>query len=216
MAGGAVAEACRQLSGSVAADRCGIVTGLRTMSSWRTARRAARKRLARFDRRHGAIWYHRPQDLPADVDQVGSKSRGLQDPSRHRHILLCLPRRRRAVDTDTGEVELVDYLIVEDGGELINPMVVDGQMWAGRRRVSAPRSTRRCLRRDGQPLAATLRRLPFTGRDRSARRSSSNTWSFPRPISRFGQKASARVARSARRRRSPTRSTMRWRRSVSR
>ena len=34
--------------------------------------------------------------------------------------------------------------IVEDGGKLINPMVVDGQISAASRRASAPRSTRRC------------------------------------------------------------------------
>jgi carbon-monoxide dehydrogenase large subunit len=46
-------------------------------------------------------------------------------------------------------------VIVEDGGKLVNPMVVDGQILA-QHRASAPRSTRKCVRASGQPLASTL------------------------------------------------------------
>ncbi|MCP6060182.1 molybdopterin-dependent oxidoreductase, partial [Klebsiella pneumoniae] len=36
-----------------------------------------------------------------------------------------------AVDPELGEVEILDYVIVEDGGTLVNPMVVDGQILGG-------------------------------------------------------------------------------------
>jgi carbon-monoxide dehydrogenase large subunit len=36
-----------------------------------------------------------------------------------------------AVDPDLGEVEILDYVIVEDGGVLINPLIVDGQIFGG-------------------------------------------------------------------------------------
>ncbi|MFX4501377.1 molybdopterin cofactor-binding domain-containing protein, partial [Acinetobacter baumannii] len=36
-----------------------------------------------------------------------------------------------AVDPEMGDIELLDYVIVEDGGKLINPMVVDGQIYGG-------------------------------------------------------------------------------------
>jgi carbon-monoxide dehydrogenase large subunit len=35
------------------------------------------------------------------------------------------------VTPDTGEVEILDYVVVEDGGVLVNPMIVDGQIWGG-------------------------------------------------------------------------------------
>jgi CO/xanthine dehydrogenase Mo-binding subunit len=33
-----------------------------------------------------------------------------------------------AVDTETGLVQIQDYVVVEDGGVLVNPMIVDGQI----------------------------------------------------------------------------------------
>ena len=36
-----------------------------------------------------------------------------------------------AVDPDLGEVEILDYVVVEDGGVLVNPLIVDGQIWGG-------------------------------------------------------------------------------------
>ena len=49
-----------------------------------------------------------------------------------------------AVDPELGEVEILDYVIVEDGGVLINPLMVDGQISAASRKGSAPRSMRKC------------------------------------------------------------------------
>ena len=36
-----------------------------------------------------------------------------------------------AVDPDLGEVEILDYVVVEDGGVLVNPLIVDGQIYGG-------------------------------------------------------------------------------------
>lgn len=35
------------------------------------------------------------------------------------------------VDTDTGQVTLLDYLVIEDCGRVVNPMIVDGQVYGG-------------------------------------------------------------------------------------
>lgn len=35
------------------------------------------------------------------------------------------------VDTDTGQVEILDYLVVEDCGRVVNPLIVDGQIHGG-------------------------------------------------------------------------------------
>ena len=36
-----------------------------------------------------------------------------------------------AVDPGTGIVEILDYVVAEDAGTLINPMIVDGQIIGG-------------------------------------------------------------------------------------
>jgi carbon-monoxide dehydrogenase large subunit len=36
-----------------------------------------------------------------------------------------------AVDTETGHIEILDYVIVEDCGTLVNPMIVEGQTLGG-------------------------------------------------------------------------------------
>lgn len=36
-----------------------------------------------------------------------------------------------AVDTETGAVRLLDYVVVEDCGRMVNPMIVDGQVYGG-------------------------------------------------------------------------------------
>src|SRR5579885_3201687 len=81
-------------------------------------------------------------------------------------------------------------------------------------RASAPRSTRRC------PTTPTA--SPWPRRSRTTccrapprcRRSGSSTWRRPRPTPASARRASARAAPSGRPRRSPTRSTTRWRRSA--
>ena len=36
-----------------------------------------------------------------------------------------------AVDPDTGVIEMLDYVVSEDCGTMINPMIVDGQVQGG-------------------------------------------------------------------------------------
>src|SRR5262249_58125867 len=62
-----------------------------------------------------------------------------------------------AVDPGTGLVEILDYVVVEDGGKLINPMIVDGQVQGG-----TAQGIGTCLLEavpvdaNGQPLASTM------------------------------------------------------------
>ena len=48
------------------------------------------------------------------------------------------------VDPETGMVRLIRYIVVHDCGRIINPMIVDGQVWARSRTASARRSTNGC------------------------------------------------------------------------
>jgi len=58
---------------------------------------------------------------------------------------------------ETGLIEILDYVVVEDGGTLINPMIVDGQIRGG-----TAQGIGTCLyeampfSEQGQPLASTM------------------------------------------------------------
>lgn len=77
-------------------------------------------------------WYRRPQDLPKDVDPGGLDVTSGYKPQRDSGTFSYAAHAAVvAVDPDLGTVEILDYVIVEDGGVLINPMVVDGQIFGG-------------------------------------------------------------------------------------
>ena len=62
-----------------------------------------------------------------------------------------------AVDPETGKIELLDYVVAEDCGTMVNPMLVEGQIRGG---VAQGIGTAMCEQipydEHGQPLAATL------------------------------------------------------------
>ncbi len=134
-------------------------------------------------------WYRRPQDLPADVDPSGldvtagykaKRDTGTFSYAAHAAVV--------SVDAETGEVDILDYVIVEDGGVLVNPMIVDGQIYGGLAQglgtalyEEMPYDGR------GQPLASTLSDylLPGPTEMPEVRILHMET---PSPYTRFGQK----------------------------
>ncbi len=103
-------------------------------------------------------WYLQPQNLPADVDIGGldvtagyraARDSGTFTYAAHAAVV--------AVDSQTGIIELLDFVVVEDGGTLVNPMIVDGQIHGG-----AAQGIGTCLYEEipfdaqGQPLASTM------------------------------------------------------------
>jgi carbon-monoxide dehydrogenase large subunit len=106
----------------------------------------------------GRAWYLQPQNLPPDVDTGGldvtagyraDRDSGTFTYATHAAVV--------AVDPETGRIEILDYVVVEDGGTLVNPMIVDGQICGG-----TVQGIGTCLYEEmpfspqGQPLAATL------------------------------------------------------------
>jgi len=62
-----------------------------------------------------------------------------------------------AVDTQLGTVEILQYVVCEDGGVLINPMVVDGQILGGLAQgIGTALYEEMPYDSEGQPLASTL------------------------------------------------------------
>ncbi len=131
MAGGAVAEACDQLAlrlRKIAAkllqcdvDEVRLEAGeLRGPAGSIGIREVAR------------VWYRRPQDLPPDVDPAGLEVTSGYKPVRDSGTFSYATHAALlAVDPYTGEVEILNYVVVEDGGVLVNPMIVDGQIYGG-------------------------------------------------------------------------------------
>ncbi len=74
---------------------------------------------------------------------------------------LRLVRPRLLVDitriAELGQVEILDYVVVEDGGVLVNPMIVDGQIQGGTAQgIGTALYEEMRFDADGQPLASTL------------------------------------------------------------
>src|SRR5579863_7783443 len=77
-------------------------------------------------------WYRRPQDLPPDVDPAGLEATSGYKPKRDSGTFSYAAHAVTvAVDPEIGDIEILDYVIVEDGGVLVNPMIVDGQIYGG-------------------------------------------------------------------------------------
>jgi aerobic carbon-monoxide dehydrogenase large subunit len=157
MAGGAVSVACKEIAKRAAkvgaqllqADpahvtvRGGEVVGPRGSITLREIART---------------WYLKPQNLPHDVDMGGMEATIGYRPnpdtgtfSYATHAALV------AVDPEIGDVEILDYVVVEDGGRLVNPMVVDGQILGGiAQGIGTALYEEMPFDASGQPLASTL------------------------------------------------------------
>jgi carbon-monoxide dehydrogenase large subunit len=103
-------------------------------------------------------WYRRPQLLPPDVDvngleaTLGYKPRvdtGAFSYASHAAVV--------AVDPDLGAIEILDYVIAEDCGRMVNPMVVDGQTTGGAAQgIGTALYEESPYDANGQPLASTF------------------------------------------------------------
>jgi carbon-monoxide dehydrogenase large subunit len=188
MSGGAIAAACEQLG-----ERARRIGAKLLQCRPEETRLAAGDvvgpagRIPLSDIAH--TWYRRPQDLPADVDPAGLEVTAGYKPLRDSgtfsyaaHAVVV------AVDASTGEVEILDYVIVEDGGTLVNPMIVDGQIWGGTAQgIGTALYEEMAYDAQGQPLASTLADylLPGPAEVPAARIEHMAT---PSPLTRFGQK----------------------------
>ena len=188
MAGGAVAAACEVLGERIAALGAHLL-------------QAAREEVTlRDDAVHGPsghvsledvarLWYLQPEHLPEDADP-----RGLEVMEGYKTVVdsgtfsyaahACVV----AVDPETGETELLDYAVVEDGGVLVNPLIVDGQVYGGvAQGIGTALYEEMPYDESGQPLASTLAdyHLPGACEMPAMRIDHMET---PSPYTRFGQK----------------------------
>jgi aerobic carbon-monoxide dehydrogenase large subunit len=187
-AGGATARACKELAARVAKIGAAM---LQTNVDQVTVRDGGvygpqgSVSLADIAR----AFYLAPADLPGDIDPHGlevtqgyapTRLTGVHTGSVHATVV--------AVDPETGGVEILDYVVVEDAGVLVNPPIVDGQIVGGTAQgigsalfEEMPFDTR------GQPLASSLADylLPSCPEVPNVRILHMQT---PSPYTEFGQK----------------------------
>jgi carbon-monoxide dehydrogenase large subunit len=188
MAGGAVAAACRAL-----AERAKLIGAhlLQTdpasvsVAGGSVMGPVSSVSLAEVAR----MWYRAPQNLPDDVDPGGLEVtigyKPLRDTGTFSYAAHAVVV---AVDSETGSVELLDYVVVEDGGKLINPVVVDGQVQGGiAQGIGTALYEEMPFDEEGQPLACTFADylVPGAGEMPAVRLEHMET---PSPYTEFGQK----------------------------
>jgi aerobic carbon-monoxide dehydrogenase large subunit len=104
------------------------------------------------------VWYRRPEQLPADVDVGGLEATvGYKPKVDTGAFTYATHAATVAVDPLTGKVDILDYVIVEDCGTMVNPMIVEGQATGGATQgIGTALYEESPYDENGQPLAATL------------------------------------------------------------
>ena len=157
MAGGAIATACRLLADRLRHIGAHLLQARLedvAVSGGKLHSGPAEIAIAEIAR----TWYRAPQLLPADVDPGGlDVIAGYKPRSDHGTFSYATHAAVVAVDPDLGLVEILDYLVVEDAGTMVNPAIVEGQIFGG---VAQGIGTAlyECSPYDdaGQPLASTF------------------------------------------------------------
>jgi aerobic carbon-monoxide dehydrogenase large subunit len=104
------------------------------------------------------VWYKAPELLPPDVAHEGLEVTAGYKPkvdsgtfSYATHAVIV------EVDPDFGSVKIEDYVVVEDGGTLVNPLIVDGQIIGGvAQGIGTALYEESPYSAEGQPLASTF------------------------------------------------------------
>jgi aerobic carbon-monoxide dehydrogenase large subunit len=188
MAGGAVGAACDALAERVLEIGAKLLQAHRAdvrLEAGEVVGPSGRIRVEEIAR----TWYRRPQDLPPGMEpgglEVTSGYKPLRDTgtfSYAAHAALV------AVDTVTGELEILDYVVCEDGGVLLNPMIADGQVYGGTAQgIGTALYEEMQFDAQGQPQGSTLSdyMLPGPAEVPEVRILHMET---PSPYTRFGQK----------------------------
>ncbi|MBS7545875.1 xanthine dehydrogenase family protein [Ancylobacter oerskovii] len=188
MSGGAVASACERLGERIKRIGAHLLQAPEEAVAIRDAEVVGPAGSVSFAE-VAKTWYLAPQNLPADIHPDGldlvagyrpTVDTGTFSYASHAAVV--------AVEPETGEVEILDYVIVEDGGVLLNPMVVDGQIYGGTAQgIGTALYEEMTYDEHGQPLASTLADylLPGAGEMPAVRIDHIQT---PSPNTRFGQK----------------------------
>ena len=156
-AGGATAASCKVL-----AERCASI-GAHLLQS---APESVRVEDGKVVSDSGSVtlaevaftWYREPHQLPEGVDPGGlDVTTGFKNEPDTGTFSYAAHAAAVAIDPEVGAVEILDYVVVEDAGRMINPMVVDGQIFGGSAQgIGTAFYEEMPFDEEGQPLASTL------------------------------------------------------------
>ncbi len=156
-AGGATARACKELAERVAAIGAALLqTDVRSVKVQNNGVYGPNGNVSLRD--IARAYYVAPGELPGGIDPHGLEVTGGFSPTRTTGMHTgaahaCIV----AVDPQTGGVEILDYVVAEDAGTLVNPMIVDGQVIGGvAQGIGSALFEEMAFDRQGQPLASTL------------------------------------------------------------
>ena len=187
-AGGATARTCRELARRVATIGAALLqTDVNSVIVRNGGVFGPKASVSMYD--IARAFYLAPADLPGDTDPHGlevtqgyspERLTGIHTGSAHAAMV--------AVDPETGGVEILDYVVAEDAGVLVNPMIVDGQILGGTAQgIGSALYEEMPFDGQGQPLASTLADylLPGCAEVPNIRILHMET---PSPYTEFGQK----------------------------
>ena len=158
MSGGAVAEACKEIARRVtgiAAHVLEVVPAELQLRDGAVHVLGSDRSISLAEVAH--VLYRQPQKLPPGMKEGLEAVAGYKARVDTGTFSYACHAVAVAVDTEIGHVDLLDYVIVEDGGTLINPMVVDGQIYGGTAQgIGTALYEEMPFDSEGQPLASTL------------------------------------------------------------
>ena len=177
MAGGAVSKAAESLAGRIrrhaahllqtSAERISLADG----RAWagqadRDPTRSGPARTDRVDASQASVslediaraWYLRPDQLPDDVDTLGLEVTEGYKPEVDTGVFTYATHAAVvAVDPATGAVEILDYVLFEDCGRRVNPMILEGQSYGGTAQgIGTALFEESLYDENGQPLTSTF------------------------------------------------------------
>ena len=157
MAGGATSRACKVLAGRMATIGAHLLqcdTASVEVRDGKVVGPGGEVPMSEI----GRVWYLNPEELPADVDMGGVEAVvGYRPDPDHGTFSYSTHAAVIALDTELGTVEVLDYVVVEDCGTMVNPMVVDGQVFGGAAQgIGTALYEESPYDSSGQPLASTF------------------------------------------------------------
>lgn len=103
-------------------------------------------------------WYLTPQQLPDDVNTLGLEVTDGYKPDVDTGVFTYASHAAVvAVDPETGNVEILDYVVYEDCGRRVNPLILEGQAYGGvAQGIGTALFEEVLYDNNGQPLTSSL------------------------------------------------------------
>ena len=157
MAGGAVSRACKVLAERIGTIGAHLLQCETDQVEVRDGKVVGPGGEVPFKQK-GPVWYLNPEELPGAVDMGGVQTIiGYRPDPDHGTFSYATHAAVVAVDPELGSVAVLDYVVIEDCGTMVNPTVVAGQCFGGAAQgIGTALYEESPFDAAGQPLASTF------------------------------------------------------------